>query len=275
MLSSCKAEQQEPPRQGRVAEPVDIPVIPKPEPPLDRARLLSAVAEAASAAAAGVALPASVTALDGRQFEFRIRFGCRGPSSNLTKRWLGWSYDADKRTLRVSAKPTISKDEAAGAGIASDAFESVEGFWIPRPWLLEPVCPVAAPAEAAADAKPRTANAAEPSGAGTQAATADVLPEPPLIGIAQFFTSEDARTAQRGNRAYQAVTTVEESEPLPSQGFNLVLSGRLRARPGAALIQCMARDPSRAPRCIISAEFLRVWIEKPATGEVVAQWGSG
>jgi hypothetical protein len=56
-------------------------------------------------------------------------------------------------------------------------------------------------------------------------------------------------------------------------GFTLVLSGRLKALPDRRVILCSARGPDSPPECVVSAEFDRVWIEHPATKEVVAQWG--
>jgi hypothetical protein len=120
---------------------VNRPAVPRPQPPIDRAGLLFAVADAASAAAAGAEMPESVRALDGRQFEVRIRFGCGGPTTELSERWLGWSYDPEARRIRVRALPTISSDDPLVSRIGDEEFEAVEGFWIPRPWLQQPVCP--------------------------------------------------------------------------------------------------------------------------------------
>lgn len=278
------------------SEPVlNLPSVPRPEPAIDRASLLAAAAEAASATAAGAEAPASLRSLDGRQFELRIRFGCRGPSNDLEERWLGWSFDPAARRIRVRAMPTISKDVPLVARITGDRFEAVEGFWIPRPWLLQPICPAAAAVQAV-QAQPQTQAGADdrqqrqperaeaqqarrqPSAAGgsgeeEERAEVEPVPTPPRIGIAQFFTDEDSRTRRRDMRPYQAGQTLAEGKAISSQGYNLVLSGRLRALPGAGVIQCSARNPDSPPECIISAEFLRVWIEQPGTGEVIAEWG--
>src|SRR5688500_17158142 len=87
---------------------LNLPSVPLPQPPMDRAALLAAVAEAASAAAAGAPMPEPIQSLDGRQFEVRIRFGCRGPAPDLSERWLGWSFDPQERRIRVRAMPTLS-----------------------------------------------------------------------------------------------------------------------------------------------------------------------
>lgn len=284
-LTACQ-QPQEPAQEETDASNesvMNLPV-PKPDPALDRAGLLAAVAQAASATAAGTEPPKSVTSLDGRQFEVRIRFGCHGPSTELADEWLGWSFDPEKRTLRVRAKPTISKEDQLVGQLGGRDFEAVEGFWIPRPWLLQAVCPAGAAVRAASpESKPddaakasdkQTDQAASPD-ADSEETASEPIPKAPRIGIAQFFSSTDARTRRRDTRAYQAVKTLPEGQPLSSQGFNLVLSGRLRALPGRSVIECDAHGPASPPECIVSAEFLRVWIEKPQSREVVAEWGTG
>ncbi|QNM83833.1 hypothetical protein H8M03_05805 [Sphingomonas sabuli] len=259
--------------------------MPATDAPLDRAGLLAAVVQAASASAAGGETPEDVRALDGRQFEMRIRFGCRGPAKALDATWLGWSFDAQNRTLRVQARPTVSIEEPLVGQIAGDGFEGVEGFWIPRPWLLQSTCPatialspkkVGAPAEdEASEAKPPATGAPEEAPLPAIESKGEPEPTAPRIGVAQFFTSDDARTHRRGTRPYSAVKTVPEGTPLPSQGFNLVLSGRLRALPGRSAIACQAKGADTPPECLVSVEFLRVWIEQPQTQEVIAEWGGG
>ena len=69
--------------------------------------------------------------------------------------------------------------------------------------------------------------------------------------------------------------TLAEGTPISSQGFNLVLSGRLRSLPERGVIKCSAVNAYSPPECIVSAEFQRVWIERPDSREVVAEWGGG
>lgn len=266
-LAGCR---QEPRAPENIAEApaTDLPKVARPNPPIDRAGLLAAVAEAASAAASGAAIPTEPRVKDGQQFEIRIRFGCRGPSANLPREWLGWSYDAQSRTVRVRARPTISADEPLVARLG-DGFEAVEGFWIPRPWLLQPACPATAAIETAV-AQPEP----EPSG-DPAVKPSEPVPTAPRIGIAQFFTSTDSRTGRRDNRAYEAVRQLAEGQAIGSQGFNLVLSGRLRALPGRGVIECVASNADSPPECLVSAQFQRAWIEQPETRDVIAEWGGG
>lgn len=101
------------------------------------------------------------------------------------------------------------------------------------------------------------------------------MPTPPRFGIAQFFTSDDPRTRRRDSRPYEANHTLAEGEAISSQGYDLVMSGRLRALPGRGVIHCSARGADSPPECVVSVQFLRVWIEQPDTRQVIAEWGSG
>ncbi len=249
-----------------VAPTLNLPAVPRPAPPIARAELLAAVAQAASASAAGKG--ADQRALDGREFELRIRFGCQGPATQGEENWLSWRVDEATQTLRLRAQPTITPEDALVKTIAGAAFENVEGFWVPRPWLLDPVCPASA------------APTPESSGVEAPASSpeAEAAPPPaaaPKVGVAQFYTAADARTGQRSSRAYEAVKALEAGQVAGAEGFNLVLSGRLRALPGRSIILCTARGPDLPPDCIVSADFDRVWIEQPGNGEVIAEWSAG
>ena len=156
--------------------------------------------------------------------------------------------------------------------MGGEGAEAVEGFWIPRPWLLQPVCPAAAAVGSEPGQGPDASNPAKPESA---AARAEPLPVRQRVGIAQFFTDADPRTGRRDSRPYQAVHTLKEGQAVGSQGFNLVLSGRLRALAGRGVIECVAADADTPPDCIVSAEFQRAWIERPENGEVIAEWGGG
>ena len=265
--ASCLQEPEPP--ENVAQEPVtNRPAVVQPSPALDRAALLASVAQASSAAASGAELPGELRALDGRQFEVRIRFGCRGGSLQLRQDWLGWSHDPQSRTIRVRARPTITAEEPLVERLGGE-FEAVEGFWIPRPWLLQPACPAGA-----AIGAPQTVQA--PVGEDSRAAgPSEPVPSSPRIGIAQFFTANDPRTGRRDDRAYEAVHTLLEGEAIGSQGFDLVLAGRLRSLAGRGPIACVSAGADRPPECIVSADFQRVWIEQPGTGEVIADWGGG
>lgn len=241
-----------------------------PQPPMDRAALLQAVASARSAAAAGADDSAAQQPLDGKAFELRIRFGCSGPDST-TPGPLGWTLDKDGGVLRVHAAPDISKADPVVAGMALQDIDAVEGLWIARPWLFQATCPAQPAPAPAGPAETATPAAAPPV---KQSSQPQLPPEGARTGIAQFFTQSDSRTAQRGDRPYEAVKKLDDGASVGSQGFDLVLSGRLRALDGGRVVRCVARGPDAPPACIISATFDHVWIEDAASKDRIADWSS-
>jgi hypothetical protein len=244
--------------------------VPLPQPPMDRAALLEAVASARSATAAGVDDRQVQQPLDGKEFELRIRFGCGGPAPTANALPLGWSLDQKGGVLRVHATPNLSKDDPAVAAMALQDIEAVEGFWLERPWLLHAGCPAAPatqPAGVQTSGPPTVEKPKVPP-------VPQALPAVPKVGIAQFFTATDPRTGRRDHRPYEAVKKLDQpSAAIGQQGFDLVLSGRLRASDGR-VIRCVARNPNAPPACVIAATFDHVWIEDAASKERIADWGS-
>jgi hypothetical protein len=247
---------------------MNLPIIAPVDRKLDRRGLLEAVWSAASSAASGTDDSSDQRALDGRQFEIRIRFGCAGPEQALKSVPLGWSFNERDRTLRVRAAPTINKKQPRVAELAPQNTEAVEGFWIPRPWLLDAACPAASAIEPAIETRQMAAEEQEPK-AGPASTH---VPVSGKVGIAEFFSTTDARTGRRDSRAYEDVQVLAKDQPPSSQGFNLVLTGRLRALPGRKVINCIRDDRDAPPDCVAAAAFDRVFIEQPETGAIVAVW---
>ena len=259
----------------------NLPAIPDPVPAMDRADLLAVVAKAASAAFAGADDVLAQRPLDGSPFELRIRFGCGGPDAAAFDAGLGWTFEGEERTVRVRARPTISDRDPIVVRVVQavgDGTEAVEGFWIPRPWLLSAACPPALPGRSgqpAADSKGEVADESTETEAQEASAARVPVPAFPRVGIAQFFTDAEPRSRRRKSRAYESVKTLAESERPSASGFDLVLSGRLRSLPGGRVIACVVAGPDSPPDCIISADFDEVRIELPDTRDVLAQWGTG
>lgn len=231
---------------------------------MNRAALLQTVALARSAAAAGVDDSQAQRALDGKQFELRIRFGCAGAAAKLQDAALGWTYNADTRVLRISATPTLTGDDPLVAQLNAKDIEAVEGFWIPRPWLLQASCPVlpVAPATGTEKDSPQQQSTATAMAAGT-------------VGVAQFFTAADSRTTRRDHRPYATTKTLDAgTAQVGVTGFDLVIEGRLRPGPGGRVIICKASAADRPPDCIVSVRIDRVRFEQPESGETIAEWGS-
>ena len=263
MMGGCRAEQPEQvPNDNRMLDETPAEPLPVVEAPYNRARLLLTVVRAASAHAAGLDDSDIQRVLDGKQFEVKLRFGCdgHGPLGNH-----GWSVDPDDKILRLRAVPTLSLQDEVVRSVATESVEAAEGFWLTRPWLLQAACPIGGPVTPprVQPGETQNSNAEEPP------------PEPASIqrvGLAQFFGAEDSRTRQRLGQAFEAVIQLEEGQTVGSQGFDLVVSGRLRAGTDGRVILCSGDDPDQPPDCIVSATIDRVRIENPEDKAVLAEW---
>jgi hypothetical protein len=247
-LAACRSEAPVENMENAVANNMAEAVPPKaviaPEPALDREALLLAAVRARSAAATGTDDREAQAALDRRRFEFRIRIGCNifapGAPESAEAR-----YDAEGRRVLLRVAPDVSADRAAVAGIAGEGVEAVEGFWVPRPWLLTPSCAGAAPGAS-------------------------------QIGLAQFFTAQDSRTARRDGRAYEIAAPLPEGATAPAAGsWDLVLRGRLRKWGGDRVIVCRPASEGAVPACLISVQFDDVSIEETGSGRSLGNWGRG
>jgi hypothetical protein len=268
-----------------------LPPLPVAEPPIGREALLLAAARAASAAALGRDDVAEQRELNGKRFEVRIRFGC--PESRaVTEDGSRFEvrFGKENRTLRLRAAPDLNLNDKVIAGLSSETVEAVEGFWIQRPWLLADGCPRVP--QSPQDARQADAPGREPAGED-EAVSPPTVPKRPSsrttgdvkdgagapslsdrrIGIAHFFTEVDSRTGRRDHRAYEATRVLKEGEQPSAEGYNLVLSGRLRAQPLGRVISCTVVSMDAPPQCVVSAEFDRVWIERPDSKQIVAEWG--
>ena len=262
-------------------------VLPVADPALDREQLLLAVMRAASAAAVGRDDLDIQRKLDGKPFKIALRFAC--PSAAASQQPAAASQQPDaatrredsKETLRLSARPDVTLDDPLLSAIgASEAFEAVDGFWIKRPWLLNAACPIVPPAptapdpgeEADGEGRKEKGESAARAETADAAGTGSGVAAQQRIAIAQFYSSTDTRAGRRTDRPYEAVVTPAADNSIERTGFDLVLSGRLRALPNGKVIQCVATDPRRPPDCILSATFDQVRMEHPETRALLAQW---
>jgi len=256
-LPACERRPQ--PQPGNSAAPAEeeertlkLPAaIPTPSSELDRAALLTAVSQAASAYAAGQDDRDAQSELAGRGFALKIRFGCGAAPANAQLGAMSWQYDEAEQRLTIRARPDIDAKAAVLAELPEGAVEAVEGFWIPQPWLLTDACPV------------------------QQGAPGAASPSQPTVGIAHYFTAEDSRVQRRSDRSYEIVRRADPAILPPAGGFNLVIQGRLKPWPEGRVIRCSGSGGATRPVCVVSAEFDRVAFENPETGQTVAQWSAG
>lgn len=251
-------------------EAAKVPELPLQQPPLDRRALLLAVAEAASAHAAGRDDANLARGLDGKAFAIRFRFGCPGVQDSSR----GWTLEERERVLRINVRPDILAGDEIVDSVIGNEPESVEGFWFRYPWLLNAECPrvspeptdkatgspLAIPTDVAGQTEGRKDNGLHGSSAGR-------------IGIAQFFSVEDSRTHRRDDRPYSTTVRLTEGEIPPAAGYDLLLSGRLTATSTGSVIVCHSTRYDNPPTCLISARFDSVSLAKPG-GEIIAEWYS-
>ncbi len=236
------------------------------EAPLSRADLLLAVVRARSATASNTDDRGAQRALQGKRFEFRMRFGCEatGPASSPDDR--SWSFDESRRILRVRVRPEIRIASGLVRSLVDDNTEAVEGFAVERPWMLSAACPQ--PVSPAPPTDEHDAARGRNEGAPADRYSEDM----PQVGVVEFFAKNDTRLLRRNNRDYQVTTTLEPGEMPGGDGFDLLVSGRLKQRPSGSVIECRQFDPARPPACVISAEFDTVSINWAGRGEKLVQW---
>jgi hypothetical protein len=259
LTASCQREAEPvapPPEPG---EPVaTAPVTPPLNPALDRRGLLSAVAEAASAYAAG-AEAATASPLAGRQFDIRLAFGCEGaetsPVDGAGDGLARWSWSADRQSLRMSLTPGDWTRSALIAGAGQDQWEAVEGFWVARPWMVADGCP---------------SIRADPLASGPAAAS------PQTVGLAAVFETGGSRIGRRNGRAYAHTIRQAGDAPLVAldAGYRIRLQGRIAAFPDGRAIRCRAANPNQRPVCVAAVQLDRVAFETP-TGEALSEWRPG
>lgn len=240
---------------------VDIPVSPlAPSPPLDRAGLITGLAQAASVHAAGAMVSGS-DPLVGRTFSLKLPFGCNGPAAaDQTRDGIAhWQWGDDQRSIRLSMSPEDSLDSPLMAGAVvvregespENAWEAVEGFWIERPWLATESCPAA-----------------------SLSASITAPPTPQTVGLVAVYPEGGSRLGRRNGRAYQHTLRASGETALtpPEGGFALRLDGRIVGFPDDRAGRCVAFSPDQRPTCVAAVQLDRIAFETAVTAETLAEW---
>jgi len=228
--------------------------------PISRAELLSAAATAAATYAAGAAPPPELAVLAGQRFRLRIPFGCSGASGPAPGRAAWWSYEPDKRTLKLSVRPQSLMESTLVRDLGgAERFDAVEAYWIPMPWLASEDCPA-------------TPVAAAPEGE-TDAAPPAPVPSLETVGLAVFFDKGATRVGRRAERPYEITRKVAEAAPEPgAAGFRLRLEGRLTGYGDGTAVRCQSASPYQRPVCLFAVQIDKAAIEDPASGETLGEW---
>lgn len=246
-------ESTSPPAPVAIATPVTPGPTPSPQPTetsattLGRADLLKLANAAADAFAAGQPAPAELTSAAGRQFDLVLPFGCSGPNDPAATA-MGWQYDANTGTLRVSATP-VTWSGADWHVRQGDEASTATGFWINRPWSSSERCPA------------RVGEAA-PSG------TASVTLPGQTLAIATFGVQG---ALSRADRAFETVQRVPRFDG--SQGLRMRITGRLDRADAGSPVHCFQpAGIEQHPICAIAATIEEVRMELPETGATLATW---
>lgn len=270
LLGACD-RRPEPERRQASASTVAVPKIPAPPlppPPVGRRELLAALATARAAYAAGQVDGGAILA--GRQFTIRQAFGCPGgrvgavaTATAADHGRASWTWGPDRKSIEISLKPA----ERKSAPILADetAWEAVEGYWLPWPWLQTEECPVSRYSGPA----PPAAEASTPPGAKS-------VPPPTLLvsGLAAVFAQGSSRVSRRDGRPFALTLRGEAPRTAPANGYRLVIEGRFSAFSDGRAIRCRAADIDEPPVCIAAAEVDRVVFED-GDGTVLQEWRSG
>jgi hypothetical protein len=251
---------------GRATAPAPPPPLTAPTPTVVKPRieapaersvgrldLIALGASAADAAASGAPLPETATELVGKRFEIALPFGCDGPTPAGSDAPLRWRYDEDASALRIHVEPSVW-DKGEWWQKPPETVESMEGYWIERPWSSLETCPSSSPMSSAPNANPVT------------------LPGQTL-GLVQLLSPDAPRQMRRNGKPYEAVIRkAAEGAQLP-QGLQLRLAGRVGRFPGGQPVRCLQPGGrEQRPVCLIAVTFEEVAFQDPATRETLAVW---
>lgn len=221
---------------------------------LGRSDLIAAVHAAAAAYTApeGAAAASPETLLD-REFRLRVAFACHGAQGRPLGAQAFTEYDPQARTLRLIAQPSSWTGLPLAEAIESGGkVEAVEGFWLPRPWNTTEGCPQ----------RRATVAAPNPTAPATQ-----------TLGLAQAFEMGGSRLLRRGDRPYEFVRRIPETEAATlAHSYWLVLEGQVTGFGEGSPFRCWQESPDHRPICLLGVNFSRVAFEDAATNAVLAEW---
>ncbi|MGY6637285.1 MAG: hypothetical protein ACXIUO_09120 [Erythrobacter sp.] len=221
---------------------------------LDRSDLIALASAAADAAAAGRDPGIEVNQADGRRFELRMPFGCDGPADEDSTVAMRWRYDVQDQALRLHVDPVIWTGQDWWPDDAATDVETIEGFWITRPWTSSEACP---------------AGRNRPTALGTEPVT---LPGQTLA-LGQIFFTEGARRGRRNGEPFETTLRIPEDELATSEGFQLRIRGRLTRTRGYGPVQCkQPAGPEQRPICLLGVVVDEVAIENPTSKKTLATW---
>jgi hypothetical protein len=239
------------PPPPRAATPVVNLVAPVP--PLSRTDLVQDANAAASAYAVAAQPNLGRAHLIGRRFAVRIPFGCNGPGAASSSGQADVELDPATNTLKLIVTPSVWTNLPVLQDLSNAGkVETIEGFWIPRPWVNSEACP-----------PPRnTPLPATPTPAAAQ-----------TVGLARIFEKGGSRVLMREDRPYQFSRKLgKDNAGILTDTYRLVLEGRLVGFPDGRAIRCWSESADHRPICLYAVEYDRVAFEDAKTGATLAEW---
>jgi hypothetical protein len=228
---------------SKAAESAEHPA----KPTAARADLIAAAAQAADAFSLG--RPEPLKDWVGRSFSVAIAFGCAGPSADPGSAQAFYQFDPGASSVRLVARAATWTDLPL-LGPATNQAETVEGFWIPRPWMTQEACP--------------TRRSVQPPAIPTPV-------EGPTLGLAVVHAADASRLERRGSRPYDHQIKLATGAAPPASGYRLRLAGRVNGFEDGAAIRCWSESADHRPVCLFAVTLERVAFEA-ADGQVLADW---
>jgi hypothetical protein len=244
-------------RQAATSAPPQAPApvvsLTLPEPPLTRADLVQDANASAAAYATGAKRVLLRSPMVGRRFSVRIPFGCGGLGVTAPTAQASVELDPATNSLKLTAQPSIWTSLPVLQDLpATSKIETVEGFWIPRPWITSEVCPPAR----------ETPLPATPTPAAAQ-----------TVGLARLFETGGSRVLMRGDKPYQATVKLPKDDAeLLSHTYRLILEGKLVGYGDGRASHCWSESADHRPICLYAVAYDRVAFEDAKTGATLAEW---
>lgn len=244
-----------PPATVEPPAPVVAAPLPKPapvvQPVLTRDDLIREANLAASGFAASGMQTANSAAMIGKRFMVSIAFGCGGFQNSSANSQLGVSYDAEKQSITLTARPGVWTTLPLIQGLGSAEIDAVEGFWIPRPWTSAQDCPPPMDNPAPATPTPATAQ---------------------TIGLAQIFEVGGSRVSRHAERPYIYTRKIPPGDNAAlTSSYRLVLEGRITGFGKDSALRCWMEAPDHRPVCLFGVALDRVAFEDEQ-GKQIANW---
>jgi hypothetical protein len=226
------------------------PPILKPPLLLARQDLVETAQGAAARFAAEGRMAQETASLVGRKFSLRLAFGCEPAQAAPGVLQTTAQANAERDSITLTARPALWADLPLVQALSDRAaIETVEGFWIPRPWSASENCPPRIDVPAPAVATPPSAQ---------------------TLGLARIFAAGESRAQRHAEHPYQFTFRRPADAPATAT-YYLLLEGELAAFADGNALNCWAESAQHRPVCLYRVLFSRVAFLSQ-DGGALAQW---